>query len=150
MYETGFRVSCGTGGCPRVYSSIRCLNRHAKKVHADFMKKDAQECQPDYALGYLQGGAEDAGNGDAEEIDDATYMEGNFPRTQQQQKFDYEKRIAAFLLSLRHHHKVLQSATHALAHELGELLKLNNEMLIGKVEMQLQDSDPPIYVDLKF
>lgn len=47
--------------------------------------------------------------------------------------------MVSFLLTLRHKYKVSQSAADAIAHEVGQLINLSNEILLHNL---MQDREP--------
>ncbi|ELU05191.1 hypothetical protein CAPTEDRAFT_185036 [Capitella teleta] len=144
-YDKNLQLSCGVSGCAKVYRSVRCLKKHIQQYHSDLFHLNDANGQEETVLDYLNLGSEEIDefggneNNDADVIDSTSNRpDQTHPGHQSFSDFDFEKRKVSFLLTLRHRHKITQSASDAIAFEVGGLLMLSNEILVQKLRRHFE------------
>ena len=127
-HEDYFQVTCGVDNCVRVYKSVICLKRHINRFHRHFGRVQLNDNVPvDVNLDYLVMGGEI----DGDDNNDGNHNHGDY---------DYNKRMATFMLTLREEYKTSEAGCEYAINEMSNLLQLNNEQFASKINEQMQQN----------
>ena len=138
--ERDFQVTCGIDDCSNRYKNIRSYQLHIKKAHkhfyADHLSRNNRASEND--IDYTAEVDSDYSSHDHDGGSDALQVNAGPDAQRVVPHFDYHKRLACFLLTLRENHKVSLAACTAVANEMDNIVQINSDQMTVKIKQIFQ------------